>query len=155
MVQKYFRLKLISLVVFLLSILNLTVQTNCKNHDLVCPEKTFEIADDVNNINICVKIGEKFGIKVEGNPTTGYGWYLQNRRHLDSSIQPLNLGGNGSGEYESDAHPVEWVGGGGSYCFNFLAKSNTENALIVLEYKRPWERDVPPIYTKKISVKIA
>jgi len=82
---------------------------------------------------------EIFSIKVKGNPTTGYSWFLVNEEELtNAGIVPLNLTEHKGGSYLSQ-NPKGMVGGGGIFDFQFkVTKLNNELPRIILTYRRPW-----------------
>lgn len=91
--------------------------------------------------DITAKAGDTFTIKIRGNPTTGFGWFLENRDNLDNSvIQPLNLNEHGSSrDYITDEHPEGMVGVGGYYYFKFKGMKAGANVTLRFVNKRPWE----------------
>ena len=89
-----------------------------------------------------VKVGEKFVISLESNPTTGYQWQLA--EPLNTSI--LELVGS---EYK--APETKLVGAGGEERWTFKAVGEGETK-IYLEYARPWEKDVAPAKSETFSV---
>ena len=94
-----------------------------------------------NSFDVTSKAGETFTIKIRGNPTTGYSWFLENRDNLDNSaIQALNLNEHGSSrDYITDEHPEGMVGVGGFYYFRFKGLKAGVNATLRFVNKRPWE----------------
>ncbi len=103
-----------------------------------CDGNTFTLSGRGNQL-IHVAKGTQFNIKIPGNPTTGYVYYLANRNEINTNaVEPVNLTTNGSTEYQSNpTHGM--VGVGGNYCFRFLAKEDIENLPLAFEYKRSWE----------------
>ena len=103
--------------------------------------------------SINTKAGSTFTIKVSGNPTTGFGWYLKNKEELTKSqvLVASNLNEYGSAEYYSDPHPEGMVGVGGNYYFKFKANA-AGNVMLIFEHKRPWEKEVLTTYTVKVVV---
>lgn len=86
-------------------------------------------------------------VTLESNPTTGYSWQVD---ELDQSI----LRQVGDSEYKSSAPgnpPV--VGAGGTETFRFETVS-VGNTTLKLVYRRPWEKDVPPIKTYTIQITV-
>lgn len=92
-------------------------------------------------------------VKIQGNPTTGYGWYLDNQENLDTSvIKPLNLDEHGSTrDYQTDPHPPGFVGVPGSYFFKFQPLKAGANVNLKFIHKRPW---MPNEDIKKATVNI-
>lgn len=87
-------------------------------------------------------------ITLESNPTTGYSWQVA---EIDKAI----LRQVGDAEYKSSASgnpPV--VGAGGTETFRFETVS-AGNTTLKLVYRRPWEKDAPPLktYTVQIAVR--
>lgn len=87
-------------------------------------------------------------VTLESNPTTGYSWQVA---EIDKAV----LRQVGNSEYKSSASgnpPV--VGAGGAETFRFETVS-AGNSTLKLVYRRPWEKDVPPIktYTLQIAVR--
>jgi predicted secreted protein len=103
--------------------------------------------------SISTKVGSTFTIKVSGNPSTGFGWYLKNKEELTNSqvLEASNLNQYGSGEFESYPHEEGMVGVGGNYYFKFKAKA-AGNVQLIFEHKRPWEKEVLTTYTVKVVV---
>ena len=57
-----------------MSLVSYTIEQNVEKKDLEVPEYS------------------TLSLKLEGNPTTGFGWYLENKDSLlKSNIKPLNL----------------------------------------------------------------
>ena len=86
-------------------------------------------------------VGKAVTIKIRGNPTTGYGWYLKNRVDVEKEaiISATNLNEYGSGDYATDPHQQGMVGVPGYYYFKFspLKAGKTQ---LVFEHKRAWEQ---------------
>ena len=84
-----------------------------------------------------MKVGQRFSIALESNPTTGYRWELA--RPLDEGILKLV-----SSEYRTLATtfpPPPGTEGIEIWTFEALERGTAE---ISLKYVRPWETDVPP-----------
>src|SRR4030042_5445881 len=90
------------------------------------------------------KIGEKFKIALDSNPTTGYQWELS--EPLDESIVKL-IGS----EYISDK-PIT-IGSGGVEVWTFEAVGEGETE-ISMAYVRSWEKDVEPAQSKTLKVTV-
>ncbi len=74
-------------------------------------------------------------VSLEGNPTTGYGWYYE--------LSTADIMELVSEDYVSDAgDDEEIVGIGGTFYFVFTAKKAGE-VQITFSYKRIWEEDDP------------
>ncbi len=106
------------------------------------------------NAYLPVKVGEKFTIEINGNPTTGYLWILE-KGNKESLLTPLNLNENSSGEYFSHNTDDGRVGVGGIYHFKFQAGENSGEETLVFLNKRPWETNEHQNITRRsIHVKI-
>lgn len=96
---------------------------------------------------IPVKSGQFFTIELEGNPSTGYGWFVEDPEKLEREglLKAKNLDKNNSGEYyrkeeeifSTENEPIR-LGGGGIYHFKFLAEKNGHEEITFI-YKRPWD----------------
>ena len=81
---------------------------------------------------------EEFIVSVHGNPTTGYGWYLDNSNN--GSLQCTNLDKyNSCTDYVVNPHPERMVGVGGVYYFIFKGGEKGDFELKFVN-KRPWEK---------------
>jgi len=91
--------------------------------------------------------GEIISLKIRGNKTTGFGWYLENRDALEKNIiDPLNLDESKSTQdYMVDENPDHLMGIGGYFHFDFKIMDNAEKKTVELIFsnKRPWEDKQP------------
>ena len=88
--------------------------------------------------DITVDQDDIFCIKVAGNPTTGYSWFL-NENSDENNLKALNLNKYKSSEdYVINKHPEGFVGVGGVYYFNFKGVQKGNFNLLFVN-KRPWE----------------
>jgi inhibitor of cysteine peptidase len=102
-----------------------------------------------NNIEekqLTVKLGEKFRIKLESNPSTGYTWLPE----FDSEFLKLVMN-----KYYStkEKNEIPIVGKPGIQKFTFKAVKTGETK-ITMAYARPWENCIPEkviIYHVKIT----
>lgn len=102
-----------------------------------------KITEKQNGKEIKLKAGSAFTIWLEGNPTTGYNWYVKDYdRKIIEQV--------GKDEYFSEGNKV---GMGGHFKFNFKALSPGETKL-KLVYLRPWEKNVPPIETFEVLLRV-
>ncbi len=116
-------------------------------------EKVLVISREVQGsqgFKISIKKNETLVVKIQGNPTTGYGWYLDNHKNLRTDeLKPLNLDESGSpDEYKTDPHPPGYVGVGGYYYFRFQPKKPGVTVDLVFIHKRIWspEENVKRVY---------
>lgn len=112
----------------------------------------FSLETGSNTLEVSPQEGQTFTIKIRGNPTTGYTWFLDNRDNLDNSaIKALNLNEFGSSRnYKTDEHPEGMVGVGGYYFFTFKALKKGASVDLVFIHKRPWESG----HVRKVTVKV-
>ena len=89
-----------------------------------------------------VEVGQEFVIALESSPTTGYRWQFIDP--LDGEILELVRS-----EYRGPDDGR--IGAGGEEVLTFRAISQGQTR-ISLGYKRPWERDVPPLKTQAFDV---
>lgn len=89
-----------------------------------------------------VASGEQLTITLDANPTTGFQWQLA--APLDEKVLTL------VGTAYQRADPAR-IGTGGTDVWTFKAVGKG-NAAIVLEYRRPWEKDMPAAERKTYSV---
>ena len=100
-------------------------------------------SDDGKSVN--VDVGRRVRIRLAGNPTTGYSWFLM-------PIEGAAVKAEGELVYKPNAHRPGMVGVGGTFELVLRAVRAGESA-VRLEYKRPWEKDTPPI--RKFGVTLA
>lgn len=89
----------------------------------------------------------KFAIKIKSNPTTGYSWSLQ--KPLDETMVKFK----GIEIEERVAEKPPKLGAPTYEILTFEALGPGET-VIYLQYRRPWEKSVPPIKSHKIVVSI-
>jgi inhibitor of cysteine peptidase len=92
--------------------------------------------------SIEVEVGQEFVIALESSPTTGYRWQFIDP--LDGEILELMRS-----EYRGPEDGR--IGAGGEEVLTFRAISQGQTR-ISLGYRRPWERDVPPLKTRTFDV---
>jgi inhibitor of cysteine peptidase len=97
-----------------------------------------------NGGHLTLTVGERFTLELRQNPTTGYSWSVV------SSGEPV-IHQEGQPSYKPDG---EQRGGGGtlSFAFRGAAAGRTELRLV---YARPWEKDVAPADTFRLTVDVA
>jgi len=99
-----------------------------------------------NNYELEIDDNSIFNIRVDGNKTTGFSWFLENVEELKISniIEPLNLDEkNGSKDYVVNNGNKKTCGAGEINIFKFKVNNAREKELPKLKfiYKRPWETD--------------
>jgi predicted secreted protein len=106
-----------------------------------------------DNSKISLSVGKSIDILIKGNPTTGYGWYLDNVEEINKEVlYPLNLTKeNSSKNFVTNEHPKGFVGVGGNYHFLFNGVG-PGTVKLVFVYKRPWE--TKPINKLRYTVEV-
>ena len=87
--------------------------------------------------------GQELRVRLEGNPTTGFTWEVQNLPAvLEAKGEPVYVSGGTA------------IGSGGTYTFTFAGKQAGDGQLTLI-YHRTFETGVPPeqTYTLKVTVK--
>jgi len=102
------------------------------------------LAESDNGKAVKVEKGRRVRIRLAGNPTTGYSWFLL-------PIKGAAVRAEGKVAYKAGAAKPGMVGVGGSFEL-MLTAARTGKSVIRLEYKRPWEK-VPAL--RKFSVTLA
>lgn len=84
-------------------------------------------------------VNDEFYIKIHGNPTTGYSWYLSENSDKENLLA-LNLSDvDSSADYQVDPHPPGFVGIGGTFYFRFKGLKEGNYNLFFVK-KRIWEK---------------
>jgi inhibitor of cysteine peptidase len=89
-------------------------------------------------------VGQEFTISLPSNPTTGYSWAL-----AGSLPDGLLLVGS---QYKPSQPDPNVVGSGGVEEWTFKA-TKAGTATLTFEYRRPWEKELPPAQRKVFVVK--
>lgn len=94
-------------------------------------------------------VGQKVELAIAGNPTTGYKWKI--------ASLPEGLVQVGDVTYVAD--PADGPGGqrrvgvGGRFIFTLVGEKPLEG-VVKLAYARPWEKDVAPVQTAEVKVRV-
>ena len=98
------------------------------------------------NQKLEAKAGAEFCLELAANPTTGYSWHLA--KPLDSGLVELN-----DSDFQQDPATKGLMGAGGveRWIFKALAPGQT---VIELAYKRPWEKEQPPVRRFTVTLSI-
>ena len=84
----------------LLALLVITTVNSVEN-DLT-PTSTLTVPNGATSLSMVVEQGEVFSVQLNGNPTTGYQWMLENNDQLRvDSVRALNLNDKNVGEFVS------------------------------------------------------
>jgi predicted secreted protein len=103
-------------------------------------KKVQEVKVKVIKEEMTVKKGESFSVKLESNPSTGYSW-----RVLGPEYGPLELK---KATFEKGDKP----GAPGVQIFEFTAKKENQQVVLVFNYGRPFEGLGPQCYELKVKV---
>ena len=108
-----------------------------------CQSKTPTYTKAENGQSIDLVVGQEILVKLEGNPTTGYTWELD--QDASSGMEQV-----GEPDYGADSSAI---GSGGMFKFRFKAVEAGEHSL-QLKYWRTFEPDTPPIelFTLKLNI---
>lgn len=109
-----------------------------------CSSAAIELDEQDNGQSVEVASGDKVTITLEGNPTTGFSWEVD---EINSAVAELA----GEPDYKTDSKAL---GSGGVYTFTFKAvAAGTTNIRLV--YHRSWEEGVDPekVYEVTLNVK--
>ena len=92
---------------------------------------------------IKIRAGETFLVELSGNPATGYMWEVS---EADASI----LRQTNETIFKADRNSI---GSPGKFNLRFKAIAPGKTTL-ALAYRRPWEKNVPPLNTYKMDVEV-
>ena len=104
------------------------------------------VEKDANGTTVTLDVDQVLAIKLESNPTTGYGWHVMD---VDESI----LQAEGGPEMIEPTQATPMLGAGGWQVIRYRAKASGETVM-TLGYSRSFEPDVPPIETFTLTVKV-
>lgn len=90
-----------------------------------------------------IRVGEQLTVELPANVTTGFQWVVADTGPLTQAGDPV---------YE-EPQKAGVVGAGGSQTFEFEAGAAGSGRL-KLEYRRPWEKDVPAEKTWSVTLTV-
>ncbi len=96
---------------------------------------------------IMLNVGDTLCIMLTGNPSTGYGWYVD---AVDSTV----LGRITMIRKDQRQKRSQKVGGPSSFYFDYRVISPGRSAIRIV-YKREWERDIPPARIFNLNINIS
>lgn len=85
---------------------------------------------------VVLSVGDVVLVNVEANPSTGYGWIVD-QAAAAGTIEQI-------GEPSMALSNPGAVGGGGTQTWRFRAVATGQGELR-MDYRRAWEKDVPPV----------
>jgi inhibitor of cysteine peptidase len=100
------------------------------------------ITDKDAGKSITLAVGQELTLSLESNVTTGFAWEV-------AGLNTAVLEQVGEPEYKAPQSGL--VGAGGVQLFRFKAKAAGQ-AELKLNYRRAWEKDVPPAKTFTVTV---
>jgi predicted secreted protein len=150
------------MTIFLIVLLNLFLNTLCLRQtqnmvkEPVAPPTSYIAVYDLTDITLAsleVKQDEIIMIRLKGNPSTGFYWYIENYAELNKDIfSPLNVDEFGSTqEFVPEDFSVE--GGPGNFEFRFLPLARGNNVNLKFIYKDIANR-YPIEESKRINLNI-
>jgi predicted secreted protein len=98
--------------------------------------------DDGKTVN--VSAAKSVQVKLAGNPTTGYSWVV-------SKVDGNALQQVGGVDYARGGGPG--VGEGGAFLATFNV-ANVGKTVVVMEYRRSWEKEKPPAKTFTVTLEV-
>ena len=114
-------------------------------------QKNIFLMSKGDETHITVNAPGEFSIKIESNPTTGYSWALQPLKEEEETLMKFKK--QKVEEPGEESQKQRLLGAPTYEIFTFEALAPGE-AVIRLHYRRPWEKDVPPIKKHKVIVTI-
>ena len=99
---------------------------------------------EANGTSVTLQPGQTLKVTLPSNPSTGYSWQI--------ASLPECLESAGESEFESEAEEGV-VGAGGTETLTFEAVE-AGDAMLELEYRRPWETGVEPADTFSADVTV-
>jgi inhibitor of cysteine peptidase len=102
------------------------------------------VTDADNGKDIDLPAGDTLVLRLKSNPSIGYSWAIK------GDPSPLRLVKSVTRKTGQNGHAV---GAPSTQEFRLTAVS-AGIASLALEYRRPWEHDVPPVKTFQVRVKV-
>jgi len=106
------------------------------------PGQAITITEQDSGKTISMATGQTLFVGLASNPSTGYQWMLQ------GTPAPLELA---KSDFAGDPQQSNVPGAGGTQQLQLTAKA-AGTVVLTLEYRRPWEKDVPPARTYAVTV---
>ncbi len=113
-------------------------------------QKKLFVISEGKETRVTVKAAEQFSLKIESNPTTGYSWWPQTPKEecplLELKEKKVVEPGDEPGKQKLLGAPTYEV-----FTYEGLKPGQT---ILELQYRRPWEKEVPPLKTLIIHVTV-
>jgi predicted secreted protein len=115
-------------------------------------ERLFDLDRTDGSENFVVSLNNEFSFKIEGNPTTGYAWYLAEGLQDEDTLSSINLTEDGATKDYVDYPQSEVEAGmGGIFYFDFIGKRTGTYPLIFV-YRRPFETEIKKEKIIKVTI---
>lgn len=131
---------------FLMGIILFSAGDTMKNES---KDKVFILMEGAES-NITVESTGDFFVKIKSNPSTGYGWAVQ-KISDETVVKFKGIKEDDEDDEEANERPLMGAPTYDTFIFAALKQGKAEVSLV---YRRPWEKDVPPIKTHKIHISI-
>ena len=105
-----------------------------------------QLTDANNGGQVTVKVGQTINLRLEANPSTGFGWEV-------SQVDTKLLAQEGDKNYAPASQNKPVAGGGGWEVFRFAVQQKGETTLKLI-YHRSWEKGVEPAKTFEVKIQI-
>ena len=125
-----------------IAMLTLSVQPSCSA--MRESQETAVVTDKDNGRQIVIAKGGTLVVRLEATPGTGHSWKLV-------KINPELLKALGESTFEGSGGRI--LGATEHQVFRFEAQASGASVL-EMHYLRPWEKDVPPLRTYRITVEV-
>jgi predicted secreted protein len=126
--------------IWVLAVLMLSVLPCCISR-AQSPAGTVVTATDSGRV-VNLKPGDTFEVKLEANPSTGYGWTVSPEKNSIVRQKSMKFIRGGAGD-------VPGAGGTNVWKFEGVKAGNQK---LTFNYQRPWEKGVPAVKTVWFSV---
>jgi len=118
-----------NLFLIILAFVSIGCANNVNNNDSNKTKELIQLNEGANDTVVKVLTDQKIIISLQGNPTTGFAWSVQD---INSDVIRLI-----SKKFISGSDNFWRVGVGGKYIFEFIAEKQGKTNLEFI-YKRPW-----------------
>lgn len=113
-----------------------------------CAAKASALTVDKDDNSVTLSEGQELVVKLEGNPSTGFGWVV-----VDDADGMLEQAGEPTIEEPKTQGSQQIVGQAQMQTFTFRTVK-TGSATLTMEYKRSWETTVPAERTFSVDVTV-
>jgi predicted secreted protein len=113
--------------------------------DVAYPDEV-QLTESDRSATVRLALGGELIVALASNITTGFGWSVSEATGPELELQ-------GEPRYVPPGSTTPVVGAAGTQVFRFEAKQ-AGTALLVLEYKRPFEPGIPPQQSFSVTVEI-